>query len=94
MRVATVARTQYGTVFRLMTAFHTLHAVAIGAYMVNILRNAQHAQTVLSGQLTNDGRAVFYHGENYWAVEAASRLWDFVFIAWVLFYIVLYWWRS
>ncbi len=86
--------TQYGTVFRLMTAFHTLHAVAIGAYMFNILRNAQHAQAVLQGQLTNDGRAVFYHAENYWAVEAASRLWDFVFIAWLLFYVVLYWWRS
>ncbi len=26
-----------------------------------------------------------------WAVEAAVKLWDFVFIAWLIFYAVLYW---
>ena len=29
--------------------------------------------------------------EDGWAIEAAIKLWDFVFIAWLIFYAVLYW---
>lgn len=32
-----------------------------------------------------------YHAMNYWAVEAGAKLWYFVLIAWMLFYIVIYW---
>lgn len=83
--------TQYSAVFRLMTLFHSLHAVAVGAYMVNILRNARHAQ---QAEASTTETVVRYDSSNFWPVEAASKLWDFVAIAWILFYIVLYWWRS
>ncbi|MEM6281315.1 MAG: cytochrome c oxidase subunit 3 [Chloroflexota bacterium] len=86
--------TQYSAVFRLMTGFHSLHAIAVGAYMVNILRNARHARAVDSGALEDDGTAVRYNSDNVWAVESASKMLDFVFIAWLLFYVVLYWWRG
>ncbi len=82
--------TTYRTVFRMMTAFHTVHAVAIGAFMANIYLNTRHAQAAPA----DDEQAVRYGSENFWAVEAATRLWDFVAIAWILFYVVLYWWTS
>lgn len=86
--------TQYSAVFRLMTGFHSLHAVAVGAFMVNIWRNARHARRVDAGKVEDDGRVVRYNSENFWSVEAASKMLDFVFIAWLLFYVVLYWWRT
>jgi heme/copper-type cytochrome/quinol oxidase subunit 3 len=67
---------QYAQVFKLMTGFHMFHAVVIGAYMLVVRGNA------LQGA---------YDGLNFWAVEAGVKLWYFVFIAWMLFYVVLYW---
>ncbi len=88
--------TQYSAVFRLMTGFHSLHAVAVGAFMVNILRNARHARQVeqAGDDAGEDEHVVRYNSENFWSVEAASKMLDFVFVAWLLFYVVLYWWRS
>ncbi len=86
--------TQYSSVFRLMTGFHSLHAVAVGAYMVNILLDVRHARAVDEGRRTDDGDVVRHGSGNFWGVEAASKMLDFVFIAWLLFYGVLYWWRS
>lgn len=89
-----VTDSQYQSVFRLMTGFHSLHALAVGAYMVNIWRNARHAMQVDAGQASDDANVVRYGSDNYWPIESAAKMWDFVFIAWLLFYIVLYWWRS
>jgi heme/copper-type cytochrome/quinol oxidase subunit 3 len=86
--------TQYSSVFRLMTGFHSLHAVAVGAYMGNILSNARHARAIDSGKQANEGIVIRYDSANSWAVESASKMLDFVFIAWILFYLVLYWWQS
>jgi heme/copper-type cytochrome/quinol oxidase subunit 3 len=68
--------TQYGTLFRVMTAFHSVHAVAVGIYMINVYRNAQKGM---------------YSAANSWSIEAAAKLWYFVAIAWILFYVPLYW---
>jgi len=68
--------TQYNSMFRVMTAFHALHALIIGIYMWNVYRGI--AQTTL------DSRTL-------WSVEAGAKLWYFVVIAWMLFYVVLYW---
>jgi hypothetical protein len=35
-------------------------------------------------------RAAAYDSVRHWAVEATTKLWYFVVIAWILFYIVLY----
>jgi len=68
--------TQYGVLFRLMTAFHGLHALVIGGILANIYRA---------------GRQGRYHSGNTWAVEAGAKLWYFVLVAWLLFYLFLYW---
>lgn len=68
--------TQYGTLFRVMAAFHSVHAVAIGLMMVNIYRSGQKG---------------VYQAANFWPVEAAAKLWYFVVVAWILFYLPLYW---
>lgn len=68
--------TQYAQVFRLMTGFHVFHALVIGAYMVNVYRNGQRG---------------YYNRFEFWAVEAGAKLWYFVGIAWILFYVVIYW---
>lgn len=67
----------YSDVFRMMTGFHAVHALAIGAYMLWVLRGARegHYKTLA----------------NQWPVEGAASLWYFVVIAWMIFYIVLYW---
>ncbi|MFZ4816120.1 MAG: cytochrome c oxidase subunit 3 [Phototrophicaceae bacterium] len=78
--------TQYQALFRMMTGFHLVHALAIGVYIWQVFRTAQFAQ---------QGAPVERYGSaNVWAVESAVNLWDFVFAAWLLFYIVLYWWRT
>jgi len=69
------AGTQYAQVFRLMTGFHMVHAVAIGGYMFSVWQGA---------------RAGHYGPLNFWAVEAGLKLWYFVFIAWMIFYGVIY----
>ena len=66
----------YSDVFRMMTAFHMVHALAIGAFMGMIYRGVQ---------------AEVYNEENFWPVEGATSLWYFVIVAWMLFYVVLYW---
>lgn len=66
---------QFGYVYRLLIGYHALHAVVIGVMMLQIWR------------LGRDGR---YHGAHSWPIEATKRLWDFVVVAWLLFYAVLY----
>lgn len=68
--------TQYGAVFRVMTAFHGFHALVIGGLMVRVYRR---------------GLAGYYHSGEFWMVEATAKLWYFVVVAWLLFYVVLYW---
>ncbi len=68
--------TQYALVFRFMTGFHVFHALAIGVYMLLVY---------------NNGRRGAYGPYEFWAVEAGARLWYFVLVAWLLFYVVIYW---
>lgn len=72
--------TQYGVTMRLMTGFHLAHALAILAVMLRVDRNA--------------GRGS-YSGDPHdsWPVEGTVKLWYFVTVAWLLFYMVLYWLR-
>ena len=65
----------YSDVFRMMTAFHGVHALAIGAFMGMIYRGARAGQ---------------YGSTHFWPVEGATSLWYFVVFAWMLFYVVLY----
>lgn len=65
----------YGTMFRLMTAFHGFHALAIGLFLLRTER------MVTAGA---------YGPTNFFTVEAAVKLWHFVTLAWALFFIVLY----
>lgn len=66
---------QYSAIFRVMVAYHAIHAVVIGYLMIRAWNTAR-----LGG----------YDSVRYWGVEAAAKLWYFVVIAWVLFYVVLY----
>ena len=72
--------TQYGITLRLMTGFHFVHALAILGLMLRVYRRA---------------RSGAYRGGEHkaWAVEGTAKLWYFVAIAWLLFYVVLYWIR-
>ncbi len=65
----------YSDVFRMMTAFHLLHALAIGLFMSMI------ARSVRAGRVS---------AHNLWPAQGATRLWYFVVVAWLLFYPVLY----
>lgn len=67
---------QITTVYRLMIGYHAIHALVIAFMMVQVYRFAQVGR---------------YHAQNYWSVEATTRLWYFVVVAWIMFYIVLYW---
>lgn len=70
--------TQYGDTFRLMTGFHFIHALIIIGIMINVYRKGQ--------------TGIYTGGEqDSWAVEGTAKLWYFVTVAWILFYIVLYW---
>lgn len=66
---------QYSMIFRVMTAFHATHALVIGFYLWRVYRYAQ---------------TVGYTQHNIFAVEAGIKLWDFVLVAWLLFFVVLY----
>ncbi|MBL8133431.1 MAG: heme-copper oxidase subunit III [Anaerolineae bacterium] len=66
---------QYGALFRVMTAFHAVHALVIGGLMLRVYRRAA---------------AGAYSAADHWAVEGAAKLWYFVVAAWMLFYAVLY----
>lgn len=65
----------YAQIFRVMIGYHALHALVIGVWMVQVLRNAARGA---------------YASDDHWGVEAGVRLWAFVIAAWVLFYVVLY----
>lgn len=67
---------QFGFVYRLMIGYHWLHAIVIGAMMFQVWRL---------------GRIGRYHKDNTWAVEGTTKLWYFVLVAWLMFYVVLYW---
>lgn len=66
----------YSDVFRTMTGFHGVHALVIGVFM---------------GMIDRGARAGLYGPGNFWPVEGAAGLWYFVVVAWLLFYVVLYW---
>jgi heme/copper-type cytochrome/quinol oxidase subunit 3 len=66
---------QYGTVFRVMTAYHAVHALVIGLYMWRV------EGAVRAGRVTP---------QDSWAVEAGTKLWYFVIVAWIMFFVVLY----
>lgn len=74
--------TQYYAVFRLMTAFHAVHALAIAYYMFTVLRKAARGVYKATSK-----RPV----PDLWDVEAGAGLWYFVVFAWIMFYVVLYW---
>lgn len=76
----TALATQYGVTMRLMTGFHLAHALVILALMLRVYRN---------------GGRDSYSGDprDSWPVEGTVKLWYFVTIAWLLFYVVLYWIR-
>lgn len=65
----------YSDVFRMMTGFHLVHAVAIGYILVRVYRG---------------GHAGRYGPLNFWPVEGAAGLWYFVLVAWLLFFVALY----
>jgi heme/copper-type cytochrome/quinol oxidase subunit 3 len=67
---------QYSTLFRVMTAFHGLHALVIGVIMFRVYRTAQAGGYTDANQM--------------WVVEAGAKLWYFVTIAWLMFFTVLY----
>ena len=75
---AAAMATQYGLTMRLMTGFHFVHALAILAIIVRVYRS---------------GAAGRYSGDEHdsWAVEGTAKLWHFVTVAWIMFYVVLYW---
>ena len=66
----------YSDVFRMMTGFHVIHALVVGALMVSVYRSAR------AGEL---------QPVNYWYAEGTTSMWVFVLVAWILFYVVLYW---
>ena len=72
--------TQYGITFRLMTGFHLVHALAILAILIRVYWQAGR------GAYSGDPR-------DSWPAEGAAKLWYFVTVAWLLFYVVLYWIR-
>ena len=77
---AAALATQYGVTMRLMTGFHIVHALAILGVMLVVYRRA------LAGAYNGNEAAG-------WAVEGTAKLWHFVTVAWILFYVVLYWLR-
>lgn len=65
----------YSDVFRMMTGFHGLHALAVALFMIAVYRRAARGA---------------YSSTNFWVVEGAAGLWYFVLVAWIIFYVVLY----
>jgi len=63
-----------------MTGFHLVHALAILAIMVYVYRSGA------TGSYSRDAH-------DSWAVDATAKLWTFVTLAWLMFYVVLYWIR-
>lgn len=69
---------QYGTIFRVMVAYHGVHALVVGYIMWGVVKQA--------------GRGAYDDANplKTWLIEASARLWYFVIAAWLLFYAVLY----
>lgn len=66
---------RFGMIFRMLIGYHAVHAIAILFMMVQVYRyGADHR----------------YNSENYWALEGSTKLWYFVIVAWLLFYVTLY----
>jgi heme/copper-type cytochrome/quinol oxidase subunit 3 len=70
---------QYGLVFRTMTAFHAIHALVIAYVMYRV------GQSV-----ARDAYGASFSPLRFWPVDGALKLWYFVVIAWLMFYVVLY----
>ncbi|MBA3873629.1 MAG: cytochrome c oxidase subunit 3 [Chloroflexota bacterium] len=66
---------QFFYIYRLMIGFHHIHALVIGYYLIRVYQN---------------GKRGAYSSNDFWPVEGGASLWDFVTVAWVLFYVVLY----
>ena len=66
---------QFLSIYRLMIGFHHIHALVIGYYLIRVYQNSKLGA---------------YNATNFWPVEGGTTLWDFVTVAWVLFYVVLY----
>jgi cytochrome c oxidase subunit III len=67
--------TQYASIYRVMIGYHAIHAFIIGMMLIQVYRYSQYGR---------------YSAQNTWTVEAAARLWYFVTVAWLMFYVVLY----
>lgn len=63
------------------TTYRDVFRVMTGFHLAHALVIGWLAIRVLPKPLSEEG----------WAIEAAIKLWDFVFIAWLIFYAVLYW---
>lgn len=62
----------------------------ISVYRLMIGYHAIHA-LVIGGMMLQVWRfGARYHAGNTWAVEASTKLWYFVTVAWLMFYVVLY----
>jgi len=73
--VAAPGTGQFLSIYRLMIGFHHIHALVIGYYLIRVYQNGQRGA---------------YSATDFWPVEGGTSLWDFVTVAWVLFYLVLY----
>lgn len=66
---------RFGMIYRTMIGYHAVHAIVTLFMMWQVYRfGADHR----------------YHRENYWAIEGSTKLWYFVIVAWLLFFVVLY----
>ena len=72
---------QYSTIFRVMTAYHAIHALVIGYYMLRVQRKLERLP---------EAKRTTFDPVRHFPAEAGARLWDFVVIAWGMFYVVLY----
>lgn len=61
--------------WRLMIGYHAVHALVVLLMMVRIHRFARYG---------------LYQAGDTWPVESTTKLWHFVTVAWILFYLVLY----
>ena len=73
--VAAPGTGQFLSIYRLMIGFHHIHALVIGYYLIRVYQNGKNGA---------------YSSADFWPVEGGASLWDFVTVAWVLFYVVLY----
>ena len=75
INIANPEGTQYASIYRVMIGYHAIHALIVGLMLIQVYRYSQYGR---------------YNAENNWTVEAAARLWYFVTVAWLMFYVVLY----